>query len=135
MRSAYSLGSLSAEEIWIGLAPDELPRILPYRVIERNAFEIRHGEKARHIGIVHEIFVAESVHLEGINLSELRMIHNCIFLQGRLHLGSEGTAFLREFLLPVHSLENLGSLTQCADSKEIGRNQEIECGSVVGRTE
>ena len=135
MRTADTLTGLALEEIRVAAAPDELPGILPDRVINGHVTEIWECKKARHIGIIHKEPVAHAIHFERINLTELRMFHDCIFLDGGFHLISKSAAFLGSLIVFVHGLQNLGSLAQRRDSEEVGRNQEVKCSGIVRRSE
>ena len=79
--------------------------------------------------------VAEAIHLVGIYGAEDGMLHDGILPDGGLHLGGEGQAARRQGGLAVHFSEDFGGFAEYAHGKEVGRNQEVELGGVVGRAE
>ena len=135
MRSADTLTGFAAEEIRIAVAPHKTAGILINRVIDVYISQIGHGKQARHIGIVHQQMITETINLESINGTKFRMIVGCIAFQSHFHLIGQGTAIGSQSSLLVHCFQNLGSLTQGSDSKEVGRHKELKRCGIVRRAE
>ena len=135
MRAADSLAGLSAEEVRIGFAPDETARVPIDGVVTVDVAEIGHGQKARHVGVVHEMVVAEPVDLECIDLAEFGMIVDGVALKGTIDFGCEAVAASGEAVGAVDGAQNLGRLAERAYSEEVRRNEVGEDRGVVRRTE
>ena len=135
VRAADSLAGLAFEEIRIVLAPDKPAGVLVDRIVDVNVSEIGHCQEARNVGVIHQEPVAETIHLEGEDLTVLGVVHDGIFIKSLLHFGGEVKAFLCEFLVVINIREDLGGLAQRGDSEEVGWNEELEDRRVIRRTE
>lgn len=112
MRAADSLAGFSAEEVRIGFAPDEAAGVPIDGVVAVDVAEIGHCQKTRHVGVVHEMMVAEPVDLEGIDRAEFGMIVDGVALKSGFDLGGEAVAALREAVVMVYRAQNLGCLAE-----------------------
>lgn len=135
MRSADTLAGFAAEEIGIAVAPHKTAGILINGVIDIYISQIGHGKQAGYIGIVHQQMIAETINLESIDGTEFRMVVGCIAFQSHLHLIGQGTAVGSQGSLLVHCFQNLGSLAQRSDGKEVGRHKELKRCGIVRRAE
>ena len=112
MRSANTFACLALEEVRIVLAPHELTGILINRIIHIHIAQIRHRKQTRHIGIVHQEVIAETVYLECINLTVFRVIVYRIFLQCCLYFLCQVFTFLSQSSLLIHLLKDFSSFAQ-----------------------
>ena len=90
MGTTYPLSCSAPEEIWIVLTPYEASCILVNGIIDTNIAKVGHRQQARHIGIVGQELVAETIHLISIDIAILGMVADGILLQSVLHfIGKE----------------------------------------------
>ena len=99
-------------EIWICFAPYETSCIHVYGIIGRHISEIAHGQKRRHIGIVHQELTSESVHLIGVDLPEFWVVIYGIFFQCLLNFRSQCETLFSQFGIVVYICQDLCSLAQ-----------------------
>ena len=83
----------------------------------------------------HQKAASETVHLEGVDFSELRMLDHGVFLQGLFHLVGQRRALGGKLPLAVHRRQDLGGLAQRRDGHEVRRHEESEGRGVVRRAE
>ena len=110
VRAADALPCRSAPEVRIVGAPDKVPGVPVHRVRCHLRIQISQRQQTGHIGIVHNILVAEAVHLEGVNRPVNRMVIDCMGLQGCRHFIGQGTASRGKIRPVIHSRQNLRSL-------------------------
>ena len=131
MGSSDALSGSSAPEIGIFRAPDEPAGVFVNRVRALHVAQIGHGQERRHIGVVHKLRAAETVDLEGVDFSELRMLHDSVLLQCPGHLVGQRRALGGKLPLAVHRRQDLGGLAQRRDGHEVRRHEESEGRGVV----
>ena len=87
--------------------------------------QVRHGKETWHIGIVHQEMISESVYLESIDGTELRMVVCGIFLQGCLHFVGQVQTLLGSVAVLVYGIEDFGCLAERSHCKEVGWYEEL----------
>lgn len=130
---AFSCGS--AEEVGVILAPHVAAGVLIDGVVDVYIAEICHGEKAGHIGVVHEVGVAEAVYLEGVDFAIFGVVIDGMLLEGSLYLVGKSDAASGKGGLLVDSAEDFGGLAEARHGHEVGRHEILECGGVVRGSE
>ena len=135
VRAADAFAGRTLEEPGIVLAPDVAAGVFPDGIIGRDVAQIGHGEQRRDVGVVAEELVAETVHLESVDLAVFGMVIDGILAERLLDLIGQIPAFLRLGGLPADFFEDFGGLAQRGDSKEVGGYQELEDRGVVGGAE
>ena len=110
MGSSDTLSGSSAPEIGIFRAPHEPPGVFVNRVRALHVAQIGHGQERGHIGVVHKLRAAETIDLEGVDFSELRMLHDSVLLQCPGHLVGQRRALGGKLPLAVHRRQDLGGL-------------------------
>ena len=135
MGTSDALTGLPAEEVGIGIAEHEAAGVLIDGVTGIDIAQIGHRQERGHVGIVHQVMIAESVALVGIDLAVLGMIVDGVLPESRLHLVGQGPAVGGQLRVVVHLGQDVGSLAQGGDSKEVGRHEEEEHRGIVAGTE
>lgn len=86
MRTADALCHNSLIIMWICLAQQHFWGILIDRILCTDAAEIRQAEQTENIGVVHQIVMTHAVHLVGIHVAILIIVHDCVLLKSLLDL-------------------------------------------------
>ena len=87
------------------------------------------------MGVVHQETVAVTVDLEGVDRPVFGMVVGGVFLERRLHLGSQFGALGSQGGLSVDFGQDFGSLAQRSHGKEIRRHEKEERRRIVRGTE
>ena len=132
---ADALAGLSLEEVRVGRAQHQATGILVNRVVHVHTTQERQSQQARYVSVVHENTAAVTIHLEGVYLTEFRMLHDGVFLHGLLYLTRQRLATAGQVRVISYDTKNLSHLTKRGDSEQVRWYQEAEQRSVVGRTE
>ena len=135
MRTADALAGLSLEEVRVGRAQHQATGILVNRVVHVHTTQERQSQQARYVSVVHENTAAVTIHLEGVYLTEFRMLHDSVFLHGLLYLTRQRLATVGQVRVISYDTKNLSHLAKRGDSEQVRWYQEAEQRSVVGRTE
>ena len=102
MGASDALARRTAPEVRIAVAPHEAAGIFIDRVRALHIAQIGHRQQRRYVGVVHQLSSAETVDLESIDLPELRMFDNGVFLQRRSHFVGQCRTLRGELLLIVY---------------------------------
>ena len=135
VRTTDAFACCTLEEVRIAVAPYKSASVLIDRVVDVHIAQVGHGEEAWHIGIVHKEMIAESVYLERIDGTELRMVVSGIFLQGCLYFVGQVQALLSRVAVLVYGIENLGCLAEGSHRKEVRWHEELKGSGIVRRAE
>lgn len=135
VRAADALPCRAAPEVGVVGAPHKTAGVLVYWIRCHGRFKVGQGQQAGHIGIVHQVLVAEAIHLKGINGPVNGMLVHCVFLKRRCHLVGQDGAAVGQIRPVVDGGEYLSRLSQNAHGEEVGGHKELELRSVVRGTE
>ena len=132
---ADALAGLSAEEVGVVVAEHEAPRVLVDGVVDADVAQVGHGQQRRHVGVVHEVVVAEAVYLEGVDGAVLRVLVHGVLAERLLHLVGQRAAVARQLCVAVHACQYVCGLAQRRYGEEVRGHQIEEDGGVVAGAE
>ena len=72
---------LTLEEAGIVIAPDKAARIAVDGIIHRHITQVAHRQQAGHVGVIGQYAATPTVHLIGVDLAILGMVHDGILVQ------------------------------------------------------